>query len=354
MWNALRVLLHRPLVADGQLHMTLSSTSKSSFAACTEAAMVIVKLVRLCGQSASMSRAPYLMSYGMCTACRPSLHARQNPESASATHVAATIHVRTATARASSSEANDHLRTCLRVSDQNSATNYAVRKPSIVIEALMKRMDVSVASPDTTRSGSPDNFSDYQAASTSENASDLREGVATYRGSMDLSPYQQSAGDDNNPEPTMVAGYFVPRLDVDTIIHSFMQGQQFSQQDTAFMPTMNTANTHQMGHNDGVDDEGQFLEDGDCVLPGISSTGTRVQMTFSKPSCAMTRKLLPSGHSTDIILAQTTIDTPPTPVGVSLVDAANPFCIVDATALPDASHEQGPGAPAYFILVENV
>ena len=52
-----------------------------------------------------------------------------------------------------------------------------------------------------------------------------------------------------------------------------------------------------------VDDEGHFLEDGDCVLPGLSSTGSRVQMTFSKPSGAMTGKLLPSGHTTDIILS---------------------------------------------------
>ena len=103
-----------------------------------------------------------------------------------------------------------------------------------------------------------------------------------------------------------------------------------------------------------VDDEGHFFEDGDCVLPGLSSTGSRVQMTFSKPSGAMTGKLLPSGHSTDIILAQTTIDTPPTPVEVSLVDAANPFCFVDATTLPNAFHEQGPGAPESFILVENI
>jgi 2-methylaconitate cis-trans-isomerase PrpF len=103
-----------------------------------------------------------------------------------------------------------------------------------------------------------------------------------------------------------------------------------------------------------VDDEGHFLEDGDCVLPGLSSTGSRVQMTFSKPSGAMTGKLLPSGNPTDIILSQTSIDTPPTPVEVSLVDAANPFCFVDGTTLPDSFHEQGPGAPDSFILIENI
>lgn len=103
-----------------------------------------------------------------------------------------------------------------------------------------------------------------------------------------------------------------------------------------------------------VDDEGHFLEDGNCVLPGLSSTGSRVQMTFSKPSGAMTGKLLPSGRPTDIILSQMALDTPPVPVQVSLVDAANPFCFVDATTLPDSFHEQGPGAPNSFILIENI
>ena len=103
-----------------------------------------------------------------------------------------------------------------------------------------------------------------------------------------------------------------------------------------------------------VDDEGHFLEDGDCVLPGLASTGSRVQMTFSRPSGAMTGKLLPSGRPTDIILSQTTMDTPPVPVEVSLVDAANPFCFVDATTLPDVFHEQGPGALESFILIENI
>jgi len=103
-----------------------------------------------------------------------------------------------------------------------------------------------------------------------------------------------------------------------------------------------------------VDDEGHFLEDGDCALPGLSSTGSRVQMTFSKPSGAMTGKLLPSGRPTDIILSQTSIDTAPTPVEVSLVDAANPFCFVNGTTLPDLFHAQGPGARESFIIIENI
>jgi len=211
--------------------------------------MNIVKLVRLYDRSFSMGRAPYLMSYGMFIIALGM--SNTIADQILATYVAATIHVRIAATRAAFSEAHDHLRTCLRVFDQNSATNYAVRKASIVIEALMKRMNVCVTSSDTTRSGPSDDSSNYQPTSTSENASDPREGIATHRGSMELSPYNQNLGDYNNPEPTMVAGQFVPGLDVDTIIHSFMQEQQFNQADAAYMPMMNTANNHQMGHDDG-------------------------------------------------------------------------------------------------------
>jgi hypothetical protein len=45
----------------------------------------------------------------------------------------------------------------------------------------------------------------------------------------------------DNPEPTMVAGQFVPGLDVDAIIHSFMQEQQSGQTDGGYVPMTNTA-----------------------------------------------------------------------------------------------------------------
>ncbi|KAM0719974.1 hypothetical protein Q7P37_004109 [Cladosporium fusiforme] len=103
-----------------------------------------------------------------------------------------------------------------------------------------------------------------------------------------------------------------------------------------------------------VDDEGHFLEDGDCSLPGLSSTGSRVQMTFTKPSGAMTGKLLPSGQPMDTILIQTSLDSPPIPVQVSLVDAANPFTFVDGASLPDSYHEQGPQAAESIDFMELV
>lgn len=103
-----------------------------------------------------------------------------------------------------------------------------------------------------------------------------------------------------------------------------------------------------------VDDEGHFVEDGDCALPGLSSTGSRVQMAFSKPSGAMTGKLLPSGRPMDIILMQTNLEEPPVPVRVSLVDAANPFCWVDKASLPEFFNGLSPGAPECLTYIESV
>jgi hypothetical protein len=175
--------------------------------------MNIVKLVRLYDKAFSMGRAPYLMSY--------------------ATYVAATIHVRIAATRPSSSEAHDHLRTCLRVFDRNSETNYAVRKAAVVIEALMDRMGVSIdhadAGNDTgNRTNTPN----------TTNSTGPRGDIAAPRQSSDYSHLQMETRD--NPEPTMVAGQFVPGLDVDAIINSFMQEQQSGQTDGGYVP-MNTA-----------------------------------------------------------------------------------------------------------------
>jgi 2-methylaconitate cis-trans-isomerase PrpF len=77
-------------------------------------------------------------------------------------------------------------------------------------------------------------------------------------------------------------------------------------------------------------------------------------MTFWKPSGAMTGRLLPSGRPIDTILSQTSSETPPTPVEVSLVDAANPFCFVDGTTLPYTVNDQEPGAPDSLILIKNI
>ncbi|KAG9562995.1 hypothetical protein KCU77_g17462, partial [Aureobasidium melanogenum] len=103
-----------------------------------------------------------------------------------------------------------------------------------------------------------------------------------------------------------------------------------------------------------VDEEGHFLEDGDCKLPGLCSVGSRVQMGFSKPAGAMTGKLLPSGRVMNTILMQTSFNSEPIPIQVSLVDAANPFCLVDNSTLPDFYHQKGPSAVASIDFIEKI
>jgi hypothetical protein len=178
--------------------------------------MNIVKLVRLYDKAFSMGRAPYLMSY--------------------ATYVAATIHVRIAATRPSSSEAHDHLRTCLRVFDRNSETNYAVRKASIVVEALMDRMGVSI-----DHSDAGNETGDRPKTPNTTNSTGPRGDIVAPRCSSDYPHLQSGMETRDNPEPTMVAGQFVPGLDVDAIIHSFMQEQQSGQTDGGYVPMANTA-----------------------------------------------------------------------------------------------------------------
>ncbi|THY29744.1 hypothetical protein D6D01_03454 [Aureobasidium pullulans] len=103
-----------------------------------------------------------------------------------------------------------------------------------------------------------------------------------------------------------------------------------------------------------LDDEGHFLEDGDCKLPGSYSVGSRVQMGFSKPAGAMTGKLLPSGSAMNTILMQTSFNSEPIPIQVSLVDAANPFCLVDRSTLPETYRKEGSGAAVTIDFIENI
>jgi hypothetical protein len=122
MSNVIRILLRRPLVSDGQLHSASPTVALESFRICAAAAADIVKIGRLYDRAFKIQRAPYLVSYS--------------------TYVAATIHVRIAAKRGIPSEAHECLAFCLRVFDQNSETNNAVRKAELVIRNLMARMGV--------------------------------------------------------------------------------------------------------------------------------------------------------------------------------------------------------------------
>lgn len=127
LYNVFLILLHRPFVAEGHLHIEDPSIAISSFTTCTTAAARIIQLLQAYDQAFSIRRAPYLISY--------------------ATYVAATIWVRVAAQREGGSRAHASLRTCIDILQKNMETNWGVRRARSVILHLMDRMKVQLRAP---------------------------------------------------------------------------------------------------------------------------------------------------------------------------------------------------------------
>ncbi|MCO6385284.1 PrpF domain-containing protein [Oceanicola sp. 502str15] len=73
--------------------------------------------------------------------------------------------------------------------------------------------------------------------------------------------------------------------------------------------------------------DGRSVEHGDFVLPGVAGTGAPIRLDFMDPAGAATGKLLPGGLPRQhLTLEDQTLE-------VSLVDAANPVCFVEARSL---------------------
>jgi 2-methylaconitate cis-trans-isomerase PrpF len=91
-----------------------------------------------------------------------------------------------------------------------------------------------------------------------------------------------------------------------------------------------------------VDEDGYLLEQGDYRLAGVADPGVEIKVAFVEPAGSMTGTLLPTGNTEDTInITNPTLLSEPFSVQASLVDAANPFIIVDAGSLPSASMIQG-------------
>ena len=85
-----------------------------------------------------------------------------------------------------------------------------------------------------------------------------------------------------------------------------------------------------------VDEAGEYEEDGDYIIPGVSTTGSEVKCAFIEPAGSMTGKLFPSGQPQQTLRVKPRSLLPsrePFDVRVSLVDAANPFVLIDATSI---------------------
>ncbi|KAK3187356.1 hypothetical protein K4F52_003988 [Lecanicillium sp. MT-2017a] len=212
MHHVLVILLHRPFVADGHLYSTSRQISVDSFMKCASAASAIVQLLRAYHAAFSIRRAPYLISY--------------------ATYVAATIHTRIAARRNNDSTAHANLATCLAVFRENQETNSAVRKASVIVEGLMKKLGVVVE-----QRVSADALKMNQASKSGTNAAGLRPRQSTSASKPANSPSPSAARRSTSgatpnkidlTDSGVAAGPAASSpasdmMDVDGIIQSFLQ-----------------------------------------------------------------------------------------------------------------------------------
>lgn len=106
--------------------------------------------------------------------------------------------------------------------------------------------------------------------------------------------------------------------------------------------------------------DGSFREDGEYRIPGVESPSSPIKLAFLNPGGSMTGTIFPSGSKKDILdikLPGTGTNTGLTfPVTVSLVDAANPFVLVDASSLPLWKHPSWPDPqdPTFVAIAETI
>lgn len=93
-----------------------------------------------------------------------------------------------------------------------------------------------------------------------------------------------------------------------------------------------------------LDERGNVEEDGDCLIPGVKGPGSEIRVAFVEPVGSVTGKLFPSGRRCEKVVVE---EVPPAlgvgdsvVVDVTLIDAANPFVLVDASSLPAAVRNQ--------------
>ena len=87
--------------------------------------------------------------------------------------------------------------------------------------------------------------------------------------------------------------------------------------------------------------DGTCKEDGTCHIPGVEGTSSPIKVAFLNPEGSMTGKMFPSGATQETLTVQTR-RVGNLRVRVSLVDAANPFVLVDSHSLKGKCHPTWP------------
>ncbi|GJN71066.1 hypothetical protein PLICBS_005128 [Purpureocillium lilacinum] len=337
MYHVLVILLHRPFVADGHLYSTSRSISVESFMKCASAASSIVLLLRAYHFAFSVQPAPYLISY--------------------ATYVAATIHSRIAAKRGHESTAYSNLATCLAVFQINQKTNPAVRKATLIVQSLMKKLGVVIATipGDALEMDQAGLF--IHRKDLPDQQSDWAPHLISALGSQGADPRQIDGiggGTSTTSKVAVISPSNRPGIDVDFTFVQVEVGKEsvdftgncgnivsgvgpFAvQEGLVDVRIFNTNTCRKVIETLAVDENGSFLEDGDFAIPGVNSTGSEVKVAFIDPAGSVTGRLFPSGRKQETL----TVSAPPAlgefgrfEVRVTLVDAANPFVLVDAASI---------------------
>ncbi|KFA65887.1 hypothetical protein S40285_09203 [Stachybotrys chlorohalonatus IBT 40285] len=104
-----------------------------------------------------------------------------------------------------------------------------------------------------------------------------------------------------------------------------------------------------------LDGYGQVREAGSHFIPGVKSPGSEIKVAFLDPAGSVTGKLFPSGRRIDqIIVDGEELEIPSFTVDATLIDAANPFVVVDARTLPPSVRDTAPGTSISLRVAEAI
>jgi len=102
-----------------------------------------------------------------------------------------------------------------------------------------------------------------------------------------------------------------------------------------------------------VDEDGSFDEDGDFAIPGVKGTGSEVKVAFVDPAGSMTGTLFPTGRRCDTFHVKGQ-DGNRFSVKATLIDAANPFVLIDERTLPPNIRRGSKDTAVYLKDMESI
>ncbi|KAK8133510.1 hypothetical protein PG984_005522 [Apiospora sp. TS-2023a] len=103
-----------------------------------------------------------------------------------------------------------------------------------------------------------------------------------------------------------------------------------------------------------VDEDGYVVEDGSYRIPGVKGPGSEIKVAFMDPAGSMTGKLFPIGKRSEWIHVDEAAGLQPFSVEVTLIDAANPFVVVNTETLPALILSQPQDSPISLDVAESI